>query len=63
MLGDKTAWRKGHASEAMRLRTEYAFRGLSEAPTGHSVTNHVPIMYRRDPFVLTRSPQRVICLQ
>ena len=28
MIGDKTLWRRGHASEAMRLRTEYAFLEL-----------------------------------
>ena len=29
MIGDKTAWRKGYGSEAMRLRTEYAFQHLN----------------------------------
>lgn len=29
MIGDKTCWRKGYASEAMALRTEYAFRQLN----------------------------------
>ena len=28
MIGDKSEWRHGHASEAMRLRTEYAFMEL-----------------------------------
>lgn len=28
-IGDKTAWRKGYATEAMRLRTEYAFLQLN----------------------------------
>jgi len=28
-IGDKTAWRKGYGSEAMALRTEYAFRWLN----------------------------------
>lgn len=27
-IGDKTAWRKGYGSEAMALRTDYAFRWL-----------------------------------
>jgi RimJ/RimL family protein N-acetyltransferase len=29
VIGDKTAWGRGYASEAMRLRTEYAFRQLN----------------------------------
>lgn len=29
VIGDRTAWRKGYGSEAMRLRTEYAFRQLN----------------------------------
>jgi len=29
MIGDKGAWRKGYGSEAMRLRTDYAFRELN----------------------------------
>lgn len=29
VIGDKSAWRKGYGSEAMRLRTEYAFRQLN----------------------------------
>ena len=29
VIGDRTAWRKGYASEAMRLRTDYAFRQLN----------------------------------
>jgi RimJ/RimL family protein N-acetyltransferase len=29
VIGDKTAWGKGYASEAMRLRTEYAFKQLN----------------------------------
>ena len=29
VIGDKSAWRKGVASEAMRLRTRYAFRELN----------------------------------
>ncbi len=29
VIGDKTCWRKGYASEAMALRTEYAFRQLN----------------------------------
>ena len=29
LIGDKTAWRKGVASEAMELRTRYAFRELN----------------------------------
>ncbi len=29
VIGDKNAWRKGYGSEAMRLRTEYAFRQLN----------------------------------
>jgi len=28
-IGDKTAWRKGYGSEAMALRTDYAFRWLN----------------------------------
>jgi RimJ/RimL family protein N-acetyltransferase len=28
-IGDKSSWRKGYASEAMALRTEYAFRHLN----------------------------------
>lgn len=29
VIGDKSAWRKGHGSESMALRTEYAFRQLN----------------------------------
>lgn len=29
VIGDKTAWRKGYGSEAMALRTAYAFRQLN----------------------------------
>lgn len=29
LIGDKTAWRKGYGSEAMALRTEYAFLQLN----------------------------------
>jgi ribosomal-protein-alanine N-acetyltransferase len=29
VIGDKTCWRKGYGSEAMALRTEYAFRQLN----------------------------------
>lgn len=29
VIGDKTCWRKGYASESMALRTEYAFRQLN----------------------------------
>lgn len=29
LIGDKAAWRKGYGSEAMALRTEYAFRQLN----------------------------------
>ena len=29
VIGDKACWRKGYASEAMALRTEYAFRQLN----------------------------------
>lgn len=29
LIGDKTCWRKGYASEAMAIRTEYAFRQLN----------------------------------
>ena len=29
LIGDKSAWGKGYASEAMRLRTEYAFLQLN----------------------------------
>src|SRR5262245_1361517 len=36
MIGDKSRWRQGHASEAMRLRTRYAFQelGLRKVWTG-----------------------------
>ena len=36
VIGDKSEWRRGHASEAMRLRTEYAFMelGLRKVWTG-----------------------------
>jgi RimJ/RimL family protein N-acetyltransferase len=41
MIGDKTEWRRGHATEAMRLRTEYAFLelGLRKVWTGVSMQN------------------------
>lgn len=29
VIGDKSAWRKGHGSEAMQLRAHYAFRQLN----------------------------------
>ncbi|MGH2498675.1 MAG: GNAT family N-acetyltransferase [Candidatus Limnocylindria bacterium] len=29
VIGDRAAWRKGYASEAMALRTQYAFRQLN----------------------------------
>ena len=29
VIGDRSAWHKGHGSEAMRLRTDYAFRQLN----------------------------------
>ena len=36
MIGDKSEWRRGYASEAMRLRTDYAFMelGLRKVWTG-----------------------------
>ncbi len=42
MIGDRSQWRRGHASEAMRLRTEYAFRelGLRKVWTGVWLPNH-----------------------
>src|SRR5215471_15698547 len=42
MIGDKREWRRGRASEAMRLRTEYAFRelGLRKVWTGVWLPNH-----------------------
>ena len=41
MIGDKGEWRRGHASEVMRLRTEYAFMelGLRKIWTGVEVPN------------------------
>jgi hypothetical protein len=41
MIGDKSEWRRGHASEAMRLRTEYAFTelGLRKIWTGVDMPN------------------------
>jgi RimJ/RimL family protein N-acetyltransferase len=41
MLGDKREWRRGYASEAMRLRTEYAFMelGLRKVWTGVEMPN------------------------
>ena len=41
MIGDKSEWRHGHASEAMRLRTEYAFMelGLRKIWTGVDMPN------------------------
>jgi RimJ/RimL family protein N-acetyltransferase len=40
-IGDKGEWRRGHASEAMRLRTEYAFMelGLRKIWTGVQMPN------------------------
>jgi RimJ/RimL family protein N-acetyltransferase len=42
MIGEKSEWRRGHASEAMRLRTEYAFTelGLRKIWTGVWLPNH-----------------------
>jgi len=42
MIGDKNEWRRGHASEAMRLRTAYAFMelGLRKVWTGVWLPNH-----------------------
>ena len=42
MIGDRSEWRRGHASEAMRLRTEYAFQelGLRKVWTGVWLPNH-----------------------
>jgi ribosomal-protein-alanine N-acetyltransferase len=41
MIGDRSEWRQGHASEAMRLRTEYAFMelGLRKVWTGVEMPN------------------------
>lgn len=41
LIGDKTAWRKGYATEAISLRTEYAFRQLNlhKLTTGAFVEN------------------------
>jgi len=42
MIGDKSEWRRGYASEAMRLRTDYAFLelGLRKVWTGVWLPNH-----------------------
>jgi [ribosomal protein S5]-alanine N-acetyltransferase len=42
MIGDKREWRRGYASEVMRLRTEYAFMelGLRKVWTGVWLPNH-----------------------
>jgi RimJ/RimL family protein N-acetyltransferase len=42
MIGDKGQWRQGHATEVMRLRTDYAFRelGLRKIWTGVWLPNH-----------------------
>jgi RimJ/RimL family protein N-acetyltransferase len=42
MIGDKNQWRQGHATEVMRLRTDYAFRelGLRKIWTGVWLPNH-----------------------
>src|SRR5215468_3648354 len=42
MIGEKRHWRRGYASEAMRLRTEYAFMelGLRKVWTGVWLPNH-----------------------
>jgi len=42
MIGDKSEWRRGYASEVMRLRTEYAFMelGLRKVWTGVYLPNH-----------------------
>ena len=42
MIGDTSEWRRGRASEAMRLRTEYAFMelGLRKVWTGVWLPNH-----------------------
>ena len=42
MIGDKSHWGRGYASEAMRLRTEYAFLelGLRKVRTGVWLPNH-----------------------
>ena len=42
MIGDRREWRRGYASEAMRLRTEYAFLdlGLRKVWTGVWLPNH-----------------------
>jgi RimJ/RimL family protein N-acetyltransferase len=41
MIGDKSEWRQGYASEAMRLRTRYAFMelGLRKVWTGVEMPN------------------------
>ncbi len=41
MIGDKSEWRRGYASEVMRLRTEYAFLelGLRKVWTGVEMPN------------------------
>ena len=41
MIGDKSEWRRGYASEVMRLRTEYAFTelGLRKVWTGVEMPN------------------------
>ena len=42
MIGDKSEWRRGYASEAMQLRTEYAFLdlGLRKVWTSVWLPNH-----------------------
>jgi RimJ/RimL family protein N-acetyltransferase len=42
MIGEKKEWRRGHATEAMRLRTDYAFLelGLRKVWTGVWLPNH-----------------------
>ncbi|PWU24116.1 MAG: hypothetical protein C5B48_07475 [Candidatus Rokuibacteriota bacterium] len=41
VIGDRTEWRRGYASEVMRLRTEYAFMelGLRKVWTGVEMPN------------------------
>ena len=41
LIGDKAAWRRGYATEAMAMRTEYAFRQLNlhKLTTGAFVEN------------------------
>jgi RimJ/RimL family protein N-acetyltransferase len=59
VIGEKDCWRKGYATEAMRLRTRYAFRELNL----HKLTTEVDVENEASRKALERNGYRTVGLR